>query len=293
MIRVLSLRGGGIRGIATAILLEAVEKTTKRPICETFDLIVGTSVGAIMAIALALKIPATDLVDFFVTEGPLIFRSRKFFRIAQMLGHPRFDVQNLRAAISRHYMPEALLAHTFTKVMVTSTRYRGLESRFWKSWKHTELSAVDAASSSAAALTYFAPVNIGDFDHGDGGMFANNPVDCAVIEAHKLWPAHHLAVIDIACPNNKLDFEPRGGIIEAAPHIANIFIGSGEDAATYKAKYLIQNGRLLTIEPPLLDADRDIGDASERNLKELRKCAEWRLERNVDDIVRAITTNGR
>ena len=293
MIKVLSLRGGGIRGFATAILLAELEKKIGRPLADVFDLIAGTSVGAIMATGLALKLPAAQLVEFFEKEGPVIFRRRRFGRLFLMLGHPRYDVEDLKAALGRHFDAgdvKGTLGLTFTKLLVTSTRYRGLQSRLWKSWKHPELSAVEAAASSAAAPTFFAPVEIGDFAHADGGCYANNPAAIAACEAKKIWPMHAIALIDIACPDDKSQFEPRaGGILDVAPHIASTFIGSGEDIMSYLAeKQLGGSGRMLTIAPPLLDANHDIGDASRANLRQLRKCAEYAMEKNVDDIMRTL-----
>lgn len=294
MVKVLSLRGGGIRGYATAILLAEVERRLgtpgePKPLCQVFDLIVGTSVGAIMAVGLALDIPATKLVEFFEVEGPEIFKKRGFAPLLRMLGKPRYDTKNLIAALDRHYLPEAVLGLCYTKVMVTSTRYRGDESRLWKSWKHTDMKASIAAASSAAALTYFEPVVIDGFGHGDGGMWANNPADNAVIEAKKLWPASAVTVVDIACPSNKSEFEPRRGIVEAASHVADIFIGAGEDAGSYRARWIIGgDGKFLTFEPQLLEANHDLGDTSKRNMAQLRLCAEYRLERNADEICAAI-----
>ena len=293
MIRVLSLRGGGIRGIATAVLLSEVERRLNAPLSSAFDLIVGTSVGGIIAMGLALKLPAPQLVDFFESEGPRIFRRRRFGRFWLMLGRPRYQVADLMAALGRHFDVgdvKANLSHVYTKVMVTSTRYRGLEARLWKSWKHFDMPAVVAAASSAAAPTYFGPVDVADFAHADGGLYANNPCAMAAIEAKKLWPRHRVTIIDIACPGDKSQFEPhRGGILDFVPHLSDIFIGSGEDAMSYMARQLLGDaGQVLTIEPPLLSASPDIGDATPGNLRELKKCAEYDMDRNVQDILRVL-----
>lgn len=293
MIRILSLRGGGIRGIATAVLLEELERACRRPLAEVFDLVAGTSVGGIMATGLALKIPASRLVEFFEIEGPKIFSGRRFGRLLLMLGHPRYQVNNLIAALERHFdagATQSLLAHVYTKLLVTSTRYRGLEARLWKSWKHPDMRAVLAAASSAAAPTYFEAVEVSDFKHADGGLYANNPAAIAAVEARKLWPAHRAVVIDIACPSDTSQFEPQhGGVLDFIPHLSEIFIGAGEDVMSYIAQHVLGGpGSVLSIQPPLLDADPDIGNASSRNLAELKKCARYDLERNVQRIMQIL-----
>lgn len=290
MVNVLSLRGGGIRGYSTAILLQELERRINRPLAEVFDLVVGTSVGGILATGISLRLTGEQLCGFFESEGSTIFKARRFAKMLKALGHPRFETSNLLNALNRAFLPETVLAHTFTKLMVTSTRYRGDESKIWKSWKHVDLQASLVAASSAAALTYFEPVIISDFEYGDGGMWANNPAAIAVVEANKLWPGRGVRLIDIACPADKSQFEPSGcGLLGAAPHIANIFISAGEDGMGYIAQHLLNgNGRMVSIQPNLLEASQDIGDASTLNLYRLRKCAEYRLERNVDDICELI-----
>lgn len=289
MKRVLSLRGGGIRGVATAVLLAEVERVTKKPICESFDLLAGTSVGGIMAIGLALKLPAEQLVEFFEIEGPKIFADRKFGRFFQMLGHPRYQIEHLISALERHFDAgdtQTLMAHVYQKVMVTSTRFRGLESRIWKSWKHTDLRCVTAAASSAAAPSYFNPVSISDFAHCDGGCWGNNPAAVAAVEAKKLWPYWYFNIVDIACPASRSDFEPtRGGVLDYVPHLTDMFIGSGEDVMSYIAKQFVGQGKLVSIQPELFRAKHDLGNTSKSNIQELKNCARYDLDRNLDLIL--------
>lgn len=285
MPRVLSLRGGGVRGIATALLLSELERSLGHPLAEVFDLVVGTSIGGILATAIALKIPCSDLVTFFEVEGPKIFKPRTFAPALAMLGHPRYQISNLVSALERHFMRETILAHTFTKLMVTSTRYAGLKSCLWKSWKQPDMSAVQAAASSAAAMTYFGPVFIDGFAQGDGGYFANNPAACAAVEARKLWPLEPIRLVDVACPDDKSQFTPTGGVLQAAPHIASIFIGAGEDAAGYLASKIIGgDGVMISIQPTLLTAKHSIGDASKENLEALKLCAMYEIDNNVQGI---------
>src|SRR5512140_3512850 len=77
---VLSVDGGGIRGVIPAMVLANLERRTGRPTADLFDLIAGTSTGGIIALALTVPGPdgkprwtASDLAQFYVTEGPAIF----------------------------------------------------------------------------------------------------------------------------------------------------------------------------------------------------------------------------
>ena len=78
--KVLSIDGGGIRGLIPALVLAEIERRTGRRIAELFDLIAGTSTGGILASALTrrgaddrARYSAEELVELYVTEGPKIF----------------------------------------------------------------------------------------------------------------------------------------------------------------------------------------------------------------------------
>lgn len=74
--QILCLSGGGYRGLYTAIVLEALEERAGRPLAEHFDVIAGTSVGAWIAAALALRVPASKVHTAITEHGPAIFDRR-------------------------------------------------------------------------------------------------------------------------------------------------------------------------------------------------------------------------
>ena len=78
--RILSLDGGGIRGSFAAAVLAVFERKLQRPVTDYFDLIAGTSTGAIIAAALAGGKPAQTIVQFYVEQGANIFHARDPYR---------------------------------------------------------------------------------------------------------------------------------------------------------------------------------------------------------------------
>lgn len=96
--RLLSLDGGGIRGLIEAEVLSEMESQLKqltgkdRPLCEYFDLIGGTSTGAILAASLAMGLRASDLRDFYLKLGKQVF-SPEFFLIRFWHKYPSQPLQ--------------------------------------------------------------------------------------------------------------------------------------------------------------------------------------------------------
>jgi patatin-like phospholipase/acyl hydrolase len=78
--QIMSLCGGGIRGAFITSFLNDLDQKLGRPVAESFDLIAGTSTGAIVAAGLALGLPASEVHDFYVRHGPGIFTPRPAYR---------------------------------------------------------------------------------------------------------------------------------------------------------------------------------------------------------------------
>lgn len=76
LLRVLALAGGGFLGLYTALVLEALEARAGEPLARRFDLLAGTSIGGLLALALAYEIPMARLVRLFIEEGPAVFSNR-------------------------------------------------------------------------------------------------------------------------------------------------------------------------------------------------------------------------
>jgi predicted acylesterase/phospholipase RssA len=93
----LSIDGGGIRGIIPAVALAKLETTTGRPTRETFSFVAGTSTGAIIAAAIAAGIPATRIVELYVDRAREVCHGGYPFEHAAADLH-RFDVLDQEAS---------------------------------------------------------------------------------------------------------------------------------------------------------------------------------------------------
>lgn len=279
--RVLSIDGGGIRGIVPATVLAALEERTGRPVCELFDLIGGTSTGGILALALTRPGPdgprwtAAEIVDLYVQEGPRIFSRSLGKRITSVEGllDERYSNAPLREVLER-YLGEATVDQALTGVFVTAYDLQARKPKFFKSWREDAgvLMSV-AAEATAAAPTYFEPVAVGDAALIDGGVFAGNPAMCAYAEAVRLRPGAQTTLVSLGTGSQTRPIpltQARGwGVLEWARPIIDVVFDGSSDAVDYQLEHVLGD-RYIRLQTRLDAANDDMDDASARNLAALQ-----------------------
>src|SRR5262245_53908086 len=97
--QILSLDGGGIKGLFSAAVLAAIEEDLKINVVDYFDLMAGTSTGGIIAIGLGLGMKPREIVEFYLREGPKIFPRRWGLNWLQHWGYRKFSPKPLIAAL--------------------------------------------------------------------------------------------------------------------------------------------------------------------------------------------------
>ena len=190
---ILSLDGGGIRGLLTAVLLEKLE-TAVPGFLEKVDLFAGTSTGAILALGLANGLSPTDLRQLYEEKGDIIFANSYLDDLLDVgfARGARYSNRNLKAELWDIFgnqmlgdLPKNVLISTFDleNSIPNSPHPHMWKAKFFHNYGSDELDMasliVDVALRSAAAPTYF-PVYQG---YVDGGIVANNPSMCALAQA--------------------------------------------------------------------------------------------------------------
>ena len=217
---ILVLDGGGTRGIYTAQLLAKIEDAFGTRIKTYFDLIVGTSTGAIIAGAAVSDIPMTDIVELFETETPHIFRKR-WYRIPLFLS--KYPSEQLAQVIAKH-IPATPLGEIATPLMITSSEITKSEVQIFRSNYESHDSegtpptskAVclrDAILASCAAPTFFAPKSVDNFLLADGCLWANNPSTIAAAEALSVFrkEAQEIRMLSIGTGHSTNMYRQRRG----------------------------------------------------------------------------------
>lgn len=212
--QILCLSGGGFRGLYTALVLEELEQRAERPLNDVFDVVAGTSIGAWIAAALALRIPATDIRAAIATHGPAIFNPRsgtahRLLRIAnplRFLYRPRYEKQPVQQAIDTIFGERGLapLSEVRTPLILSAVDVAasapvmllsgGLAGRH-----ASNLLLRDALLATSAAPTYFPVHCVGGRSFVDGGLVANAPDLVAVAETirHLGCDLEHIRVLSI------------------------------------------------------------------------------------------------
>ena len=195
MRRILTIDGGGVRGIIPAVLLARLERATGRPTREHFDFVAGTSTGALLAAGIAAGIPAERLVERYVQRSDEVFRRIPLVTtLRRVLTGVAYDIDVLHRLVRDELGPEARdwrLNDSPIDLLVTAKRLSdGMPWYFVRddpanSCRAGDFRLADVAVASAAAPTYFRPFSLpGIGEVIDGGIgVAGNPVYQACVEA--------------------------------------------------------------------------------------------------------------
>ncbi|EKD40991.1 MAG: hypothetical protein ACD_74C00087G0004 [uncultured bacterium] len=195
--KILSIDGGGIRGIYPAHVLRCIEERLRINLYKTFDMIAGTSTGSIIAAGIAIGVPAADVVEMYRKHGSGIFTKKNFFwpgkKLKCML-QPMFDsvydAQYLKSVLVKVFQ-EKRMGEIEKPLLLPATDIGNgcvhvLKSGYSKEFtRDNNVLVTDAVLASCSAPTYFDPHKLDHYLLADGGLWANNPALAAVIDAQR------------------------------------------------------------------------------------------------------------
>ncbi|WP_166636783.1 CBASS cGAMP-activated phospholipase [Cognatilysobacter terrigena] len=184
----LALTGGGFRGLYSAHVLQRLEERSGRPIAQSIDLIAGTSIGGIVALAAAFEVPMSKVVETFAEHGPAIFRKKRSLAgLASNLYDPAPLQQVIAQLIDRDAMlSDARHALVIPALNMTTGKQQILKTRHDPSWdRDHRYNAYQVALATAAAPIYFPLAEIDNQLFADGGLVANAPDLVALHEANR------------------------------------------------------------------------------------------------------------
>jgi uncharacterized protein len=209
---ILAIDGGGIKGVVPAAFLAMLENALGEPIVSYFDLIAGTSTGGIIALGLGLGVSPAEIVRFYEERGPLVFPGNRLLRGIRQIAVAKYQQGPLQRALAATF-GERRLGESTTRLLIPSLNLETGEVHIYKTAHHPKLEydykapAVEVALATAAAPTFFPTYRSAEgIPLIDGGMWANNPVGVAVVEAIGMlgWPREDIRVLSIGCTTQPL-----------------------------------------------------------------------------------------
>lgn len=279
--QILSLDGGGLRGMFSAALLAHFEEDHGTRVVDHFDLIAGTSTGGIIALGLGLGLTPRQIVEFYIGHGPSIFREHGGMRGARHWVCSKYSASPLEEALVA-VLGERTFGESTKRLVITSYNLDANDTYLFRTPHLPDLKrdwrerAVDVALATTAAPTYFPAMSLRGARLIDGGILANNPAMVAVAEAVGPLglPLQSVKVCSVGTLTDKPKRSrllTRGGRMVWAAAAAPVLMRAQSDGVTKQARHLLGKENVLRIDPAVptgalkldkVDSDYLIGLAS-------------------------------
>ncbi|MDY6911415.1 MAG: patatin-like phospholipase family protein [Chloroflexota bacterium] len=309
--RILSIDGGGIRGIipgqVLAVLEHKLQKRTGNPdamIADFFDLIAGTSTGGILTCIYLCpnlkgnpkrpRFSAQEAVELYLNRGNKIFDISRWQNIRTLGGitDEKYDASELKKTLAE-YLDDLKLSQLLKPCLITSYDIEGRRAKFFtqhdarKKEMHDYL-VRDVARATSAAPTYFETHRMESmtgvpYPLIDGGVFVNNPALCAYSEVRKKIEgnpaAKDMAILSIGTGYVKKSYAHKDakdwGAIEWIKPLIDIMMSGVSETVDYQLAQIYDAvghpEQYLRINSELASANPEMDDASSENLLALKQ----------------------
>lgn len=287
--KILTIDGGGIRGIIPVLLLSEIEARLNqncKSLSDVFDLYAGTSTGGIIALGLAKQKPLqlNELLEMYTGNA-----AKRIFR-KDFLSHfipyewrifedERYPSGGINSVLKSLFGETETMKELKQNVLITSYDTEKSKATFFthfnhiKDSEHMNIPIWNIARATSAAPTYFEPHHFSTSYHGrkieytcvDGGMIANNPAMCAYVEARKQWPEEKIIVVSIGTGTLKqsVPFKDIKNLCKVGwlPKVFPIFFDGMNDTVDYQLnKILDKDHEYFRFQIDLTEKDSELLD---------------------------------
>jgi hypothetical protein len=256
ILRILNLEGGGCKGYMYCCLLAKLEKKTGKKCHEIFDLIGGTSIGAIVAALLASDKTAQECMNFFIEDAPIIFK-RKWYNQKWWnpfgFFYPMYSDKVIEKLLKEKF-DNKTLKDCKTEILIPAFNLTTDEPFFFKSYEGDNTLLWKAVRASSSAQFYFPAFRDGNNVFWDGGdTNSNNPGMCTYADAIKLkYKVKNMRILTLHCGQypqrwNPLRFIHCGALMNIIRTVSVMF-ESGSQETDYQLKQIFGKN-YLSINP--------------------------------------------
>ena len=301
-IKVLSIDGGGIRGIIPAIILGGLQERLGKDLYNYFDLIAGTSTGGIIALGIGTRgnngQPYTpdELLNLYVQNGPAIFTKNLLTPEKELL-FPKYSPDGLEKVLAEFFQATEFKT-ALTPLLISSYDLQAQLPVFFKSHRiasdpHYNWPVTSIARATSAAPTYFPPLHLTrgaeDYALVDGGVFVNNPAMAAYAEARHLYPDSAQFVVVSVGTGDRQDSiayaqAKEWGLLGWAKQIVPVIMDSVSEAVDYQLSQIPGCAYHRLQVPHLQAAENDMDDVAPDNLTNLQETAKEYVATHSKDL---------
>ena len=255
---ILSLSGGGVRGLFSLQILMLLKLNMEGSLLDKVDVVVGTSVGSIVAIVLALGWLDDDeqnVKEMFDENCADMFRNKS----PNMLMHPKYDGEGKQQVLRRIFGYKKL-RDVRVPVVITATNASDGSPRLFRWDTDGDLDIVEVLDASTAAPTYYPPVMINDIYYCDGGIVSNEPLDVSLVMGFEMFGGvcgrNSFKIMNISnksnCPKTSSDVSPSAmGLIawftRKSCSLIDMMLGSNNDLPTRLVRSVLGEERFLNV----------------------------------------------
>lgn len=260
MKKILCIDGGGIKGLFSAKILEEIENRMGNPIYTYFDMISGTSTGAIIAAGLSLDIPASEICELYIKNASVIFpQTNKAFHWIKRLFFPKYNNEALIVQLQKVFQ-DMTIGHCKTRLLIPSYNLSTGSTQVFKTSHSKDLEydykrkIVDVLLATTAAPTYLPPHRTLTGTYVDGGIGANNPSLLALVEAISYrcqWAQDEIYLLSLGCLES-ISFSTTGRekmAINDIQKLISIFMNAESQYSHNITQILLPTGHYLRINP--------------------------------------------
>jgi hypothetical protein len=280
----LAIGGGGMKGYVECAVLAEIEQRSGKRITQLFDLIAGTSVGAIIGCSLCAGNSASDTLSFFTHDGPNIFNGHFWTGSLMLLRGYRYDPSALESSLKAR-LGVRLIKDANVPLLVSSVDRNSKRAIFFKSNDPATMiyPMWQAARGSSAAQTYFPPYALNSWSLWDGGNACNNPAMCAYAEGISLFGAGtDIRLLSLGCGDAPYALaNPNPGALSIIAESLGLLLESNDELPDYQLSQILGDN-FQTIQPIGLTTGLD--DASPAALSQLNKVAMQTIAANSNTI---------
>ena len=282
--KILSLDGGGIKGLYAAKLLAQIEDKVEKPVGEYFDMICGTSTGGLLALGITRGIPCKHIARFYEEHGPLIFPyenwlMRKWRWFTQVCLGTKYNNTKLRSALKEligdyQTMKDAEHLMCIPAFNITKGRPSVFKKPFGHYHRDGRFTMMDVALATSAAPTYLPAVTIEGDQYIDGGIFNNNPsmigfteaMDHFIGENRECTPENieykNISLLSIGLPSQPIGektlISTTRSFLKWRQKLVSTAMTGADYITSYQVKKLIElgSGRYYRLEPQPLSTNQ-------------------------------------